>query len=93
MLIRGGFLVTERKRSFTLIPSLALCAVADLMTSGEDTHAQPWSYYTHDDLWDKAQRHLWAIRAGERRDPETNQLHSVHAIADLMMLAERDLKG
>ena len=77
------------KLRYSLIPADVLDQVVRVLEIGAAKYS-PDNWQRCTDLrryWDAAQRHLWVHRAGERVDPESNQLHVVHAICCLMFLA------
>jgi hypothetical protein len=79
------------KLQYGLIPPEALRQTVEVLTYGATKYAPDnWRYVpgAKRRYFDAAQRHLWAWKAGEATDSETNASHLAHAICCLMFLLE-----
>ena len=86
-----GFKLDSGKPRYDLIPPVALAQVVDVLTYGAKKYApENWRRVLDADqrYFAAAQRHLWAHKRGELRDPETGLSHLAHATCCLMFMLE-----
>lgn len=80
----------SEKPDMSLLSSIAIVKVADVMTFGKRKYsANNWRggiSYTR--LLAAALRHIFSYLGGESKDPETGKSHLAHASCCLMMLLE-----
>lgn len=78
------------------IPPLALAAVVRVFDKGsqkDDRKPGDWKEITDQTHWyNKAYRHICEYCRGQKRDLESSEPTLAHAIADLMILLEHELK-
>lgn len=72
--------------------------MARVMTAGAKKHGtRNWLEHVHPELsdiyLDKVMRHLSATQRGEVVDPDDGELHTVHALCDLMVIAAHQIRG
>lgn len=82
------------KPKIHLIPFGPLKALAKLYEIGCSKYGfENWKGGFDDNrLWDAAQRHLWAWKEGQKKDPETGMSHLVHAAWNVITLIYQDQK-
>lgn len=88
-----GMKFDSEKPDYSLIPPNALDDVVNVLTYGARKYsADNWNHV--DDARNRyfaaTQRHLWAVRRGEKMDPETGISHFAHAAASMLFLLELD---
>ena len=81
------------KPRWSLLPWRELAACVEVLTFGATKHGDAerpdWQRPERgaQSHLDAATRHLAAIHRGELRDPETGELHAIHAALRLLMVA------
>lgn len=85
-----GIKYDQEKPDMSLISSIAIVKVAEVMTYGKAKYSShnwraglAWSRVLSASL-----RHIFAYLGGESLDPETGKSHIAHAVCCLMMLLE-----
>jgi hypothetical protein len=78
-----------------LLKPYSLEEVVKVLTYGANKYsADNWKHV--DDMenryFDAAQRHMWAYRRGELRDPESGMHHLAHAMCSLMFILETEME-
>jgi hypothetical protein len=90
----SGVKYDNNKPEYGLIPPYALEEVAKVLTFGAQKYDRD-NWKKLDNLerryFDAAQRHMWAIKRGEKNDPESSLHHAAHAIACMMFLLEYNI--
>lgn len=90
----AGIKYDNGKPEYGLLPPFALEEVAKVLTFGAQKYDRE-NWKKLDELerryFDAAQRHLWAIKRGEDRDPESGLHHLAHAATCLLFLLESEL--
>lgn len=90
----AGIKYDNGKPEYGLLPPFALEEVAKVLTFGAQKYDRE-NWKKVDELerryFDAAQRHLWAIKRGEDRDPESGLHHLAHAATCLLFLLESEL--
>lgn len=89
-----------QKPSFSLVPQVALLAVARIMTFGAAKYGR-LNWKQPDDhpvprpsrLLDAAQRHINAHLRGEAIDADSGEPHLAHAAASIMMALELEAES
>jgi hypothetical protein len=84
------------KLEYGLLPPHALDEVVHVLTLGARKYARENWRYVEDGrrrYFDAAQRHLWAYKRGELKDPETGISHLSHAVCSLLFIADLDATG
>lgn len=79
------------KERWDLFPWATAGDVVDVLTYGAEKYApENWRKVENwrDRYWAATQRHLYAYRMGEKRDPESDLPHLAHAICCLIFLNE-----
>jgi hypothetical protein len=95
----AGMKFDKDKLEYGLYPHIALQETVRVLTFGAKKYARDnWRYVDDADrrYFDAAMRHLWAWKAGETDDPETQMNHLAHAaccIAFLLHLQLDETKG
>jgi hypothetical protein len=86
---------TTGKLRLHTVPWLAIEEIAKVCEHGTDKYG-PHNYLTptnQQNYWDAAMRHLLAIVAGQRTDPDSGLLHSAHVAATMMMFCSQEISG
>lgn len=89
--MNNGIKYDTNKPDYSLIPPNALDDVARVLTYGAMKYSREnWHKLDNAEMryFAAAQRHLWAVKRGEKLDPETGISHLAHAIASIMFLLE-----
>jgi hypothetical protein len=88
-----GIKYDKGKADYSLIPPNALEEVAKVLTYGAEKYSRD-NWKNLPDIENRyfaaAQRHLWALKRGEKVDSETNIHHAAHAICCMLFLVEID---
>jgi hypothetical protein len=91
---KAGVKYDGDKTQFGLLPPNALEAIADILTFGAKKYS-PGNWKKLDNLedryFDALMRHMWAIKKGEKIDPESGKSHYAHAGCCIMFLLENEL--
>ena len=91
----GGRKFDGGKLQYGLIPPLAMAEMVKVLTFGAEKY-EPDNWKNVPDskrrYFDAMERHIWAWKAGEQIDPESNILHLAHAMCCLFFLYEHDVK-
>jgi len=90
----GGRKFDGGKLQYGLLPPLALEENVKVLTFGAQKY-EPDNWKRVPDgirrYFDAAQRHLWAWKRGEEKDPETGLHHMAHAICCLQFICDIEL--
>jgi hypothetical protein len=90
----NGIKYDSDKPRFGLFPPHALEATTEILTFGAKKYS-PDNWKKLDNLeeryFDACMRHMWAIKKGERNDPESGKSHYAHAACCIMFLLENEL--
>lgn len=92
--VDGGTKYDSGKPQIHLLPYGPLSELARLYEVGCIKYGfENWKGGFDDNrLWNAAQRHLWAWKEGEKKDPETGMSHLVHALWNVTTLLYQELK-
>jgi len=77
------------KLRYSLVPPIALEAIADVLTFGAEKYApNSWQGVINgkERYTDALYRHLEAYRAGEKSDPDSGKSHLAHALTNISFL-------
>lgn len=91
----GGRKFDGGKLQYGLIPPLAMAEMVKVLTFGAEKY-EPDNWKNVPDskrrYFDAMERHIWAWKAGEQIDPESNIHHLAHAMCCMFFLYEHDVK-
>lgn len=89
-----GIKYDNDKPEYGLLPPFAIEETVKVLTFGAKKYdRENWRKLDdlHNRYFNAAQRHLWAIKRGESRDPETGMHHAAHAMCCLLFLLESEI--
>lgn len=84
----------KNKTMFSLLPTHATAAVAEVLTYGAKKYAPNNYKYVKGWKWryiDAALRHIWEHMKGNKFDDETGMWHIAHACSCLLMLLDNNI--
>ena len=91
----GGRKFDGDKLQYGLVPPLALKSMVEILTYGAQKY-EPNNWKLVPDAkrryFDAAMRHMWLWLEGEQIDPETGKNHLAHALCNIAILYEHDVK-
>jgi len=93
-MFEGGRKYDSNKLEYGLLPPLALEETVRVLTFGAQKYERDnWKKVPDSKrrYFDALERHVWAWKKGEIKDPESGIHHLAHAICCAMFLLERDL--